>query len=51
MRKLLCTIALLAAVVPAFAADKFAGSWNMNSQKSYGPQADKDAKAICKPSV
>jgi hypothetical protein len=46
MRKLLCTIALLAAVVPAFAADKFAGSWNMNSQKSSGPQADKDAKLV-----
>jgi hypothetical protein len=46
MGKLLCTIALLAAVVPAFGADKFAGSWNMNAQKSSGPQADTNGKLV-----
>src|SRR5664279_4229790 len=39
MRKILCAIAMLALVTPAFAADKFAGTWKMNTEKSTGPAA------------
>lgn len=39
MRKVICAIALLALVTPAFASDKFAGTWQMNTQKSTGPEA------------
>jgi len=37
MRKILCAIALVVLVTPAFAADKFAGTWKLNTQKSTGP--------------
>jgi hypothetical protein len=39
MRRVICAIALLALVTPAFASDKFAGTWQMNTQKSTGPEA------------
>jgi hypothetical protein len=39
MRKILCAIALLALVTPAFASDKFVGTWQLNTQKSTGPSA------------
>jgi hypothetical protein len=39
MRKVICAIALLALVTPALASDKFAGTWQMNTQKSTGPSA------------
>jgi hypothetical protein len=39
MRKLQLGIALLALATSAFAADKFAGTWKMNLDKSTGPVA------------
>lgn len=38
MRPALCVVALLALVTPAFAADRFVGTWKMNTQKSSGPE-------------
>jgi len=46
MRRLLCALLLVAAVVPAFAADKFAGTWKMNAQKSSGPEVDTDGMLV-----
>lgn len=46
MRKLLCTLLLVAAVVPAFAADKFAGTWKMNVQKSSGPEVSSEGMLL-----
>jgi hypothetical protein len=38
MRKVLCAVALLALVTPAFAASSFAGTWKINLAKSTGPE-------------
>ena len=46
MNKLVCTLMLLALAAPAFAADKFAGTWKMNSQKSSGPVVYSDGKLV-----
>jgi hypothetical protein len=46
MRKLLCTLLVIATAVPAFAADKFVGTWKMNAQKSSGPEIDTDGMLV-----
>jgi hypothetical protein len=46
MRMFLCTLVLVAAVVPAFAADKFVGTWKMNAQKSSGPEVTTDGTLV-----
>jgi hypothetical protein len=46
MRKLLCALLVIATAVPAFAADKFVGTWKMNAQKSSGPEVDTDGMLV-----
>jgi hypothetical protein len=38
MRKTLLVLAFLALALPSFAADKFVGSWKLNTHKSTGPE-------------
>jgi hypothetical protein len=46
MRVFLCTLLMIATAVPAFAADKFVGTWKMNAQKSSGPEVDTDGMLV-----
>jgi hypothetical protein len=46
MRMFVCTLLVIATAVPAFAADKFVGTWKMNAQKSSGPEVDTDGMLV-----
>ena len=46
MRKALLAITLIALATPAFAADKFAGTWKLNAEKSTGPERMKAAQLV-----
>lgn len=46
MRLFLCTLLVIATALPAFAADKFVGTWKMNAQKSSGPEVDTDGMLV-----
>ena len=46
MYKALSIIALLVLVTPGFAADKFEGTWKLNTQKSTGPEIDKECQLV-----
>ena len=47
MRMFVCTLLVIATAVPAFAADRFVGTWKMNAQKSVLlPEMDTDGMLV-----
>jgi hypothetical protein len=48
VRRYLAIAALLVLVVPAFAVDRFVGTWKLNTQKSSGPEPATELRLVCK---
>lgn len=48
MRRYFAIAVLLIFVVPAFAADRFVGTWKLNTQKSSGPEPAAELQLVCK---